>query len=1382
MPEKITNAIGVDAGARAIKLVYAANGSTWRLHRAHQGAPAAVFRDMLQSSGLDSRDLAGLATGKYASLLGREGNMPVASHSSVLVHALTSNPVEGVRYVVDIGSSGLSMAEINDGRLIRYETNSLCAAGTGAFLDQQMHRLGLGYEEVANIPVVADPPTIASRCSVFAKSDLIHRQQEGYAVDQLWNGLVKGLAQSAFATLFRGVKIDGDVLVVGGLANNKVFLHYFKALLNGHRLVVPPRPDYFIAEGICQSWEKHRTNGHPAEEKEKRQVFEKPLTFPNSQTRTHPQFEDAYGNEADLFDWPENTALQAYLGVDIGSTSTKLALLDASEKIRLGLYARTKGRPVEAFQRLLKGLDDLCNTHKVQLDILGVGTTGSGRRLVGRFAGADTIKNEITAHLKGAVKVLPGVKTIFEIGGQDAKYIQVEKGWMKDAHMNYVCAAGTGSFLEEQARSLDIRLDQIPEVCRGKSPPGANHRCTVFMEQDAGQLLTKGMDKGQVMSSILYAVCKNYLQRVVQHRPVEEPILFLGATAKNTGLVEAFQHVLDKQIHTSPYSHLMGALGMALQVKEQQPARSSFRGLALKDARVRLSEETCDLCRNHCTITVLESTSGEQIASWGYQCGREEDDATAKPSRHLRAIRYLKNLPDQVARPEKPITRLHIAGVLHDYTYKAFWKQFFSELQVDLADAAPGDQAASMASRYALTDCCYPVKLAVGKVMASIANGQQPVFLPYHIQDEANPRAANSFYCPLSQAFPSVMKSTLDLHGFDSKEVIAPVVDFSKSDQWNVQSLMQQLSALLACSRQEIAAAWEKAKTLWQEQKKAIKAYGEELIAGHQEIMAADKQADPQKQPKPLFVLLGRSYNLLDDQLNLDLPKTIAAYGYDVLPVDMLPVDRSELPDGYQDMYWAYGQKIVVAARYLLKQPGVYPIFLSNFSCGPDSFLLGLFEREMRDKPALILELDEHGGDGGYITRLEAFFDRASHHMQAAHPVQKPIPAVTDRIVRKLRDQRVYIPPMHPIASRNMSAALRAYGIDSVALEREDGHTYALGSSCVRGSECMPAASTIGSFIDHLRREEDAGVRHDNAALFMPCTDGPCRFGQYARLHDHVLQKQHIPASIISPNSDDHYGDISGALRLHLFKALMVSDIADKMKNRVRPYEKQAGETDALMARHTGRLEQAFASRGNISGVLRDLRRDLEQLEKNGGQKPLVGVVGEIYVRNSPFSNARLVETIESAGGEAWVAPIMEWLHYTAGFAEPEGILDWVSNKVSDAVVNHYEQRYYRIAGKLLKDRREPSIRQVRKHGAAYVPEKIEGESILTIGRAIAFMEQGADLVVNVSPFGCMPGSISSAILKNVSQQYGVPVVSLFYDGEEDFSGILEAYIRNAKH
>ncbi len=1362
---------GVDAGTLAVKVAVHDGDETRVYKREHQGEPLKAFQSLLDQLAVPDAGFYGLTCGRYGGLLAARFPLKEVTSIDAMMYAFDREDYSRVHHMIDIGSSGLALVEVHRGKLQRYETNSLCAAGTGAFLDQQMYRLNLNYASAADIPVVFQPPSIASRCSVFAKSDLIHRQQEGYTVPQLWNGLVKGLAQSAFSTLFRGTVIQNDVLLIGGLANNHVFLHYLEKLLDGHKLLLPPTPHFFIAKALCNmAPHKQKEPGKTSfkAQKKENQTYERPLEFHTLPQAEHTHYTDENGSEIDVYQLKMGERLTGYAGVDIGSTSTKMALLDGQGVIRFGVYTRTRGRPIKAFQRLLGSVEQLCDKYGVDLTIGGLGTTGSGRKLVGTFAGADMVKNEISAHLKGAVKSFPNVRTIFEIGGQDSKYISVENGWMKDANMNYVCAAGTGSFLEEQAHNLNIPLKKISETCRNVLPPIANHRCTVFMEQDANQLLTRGMPRNQVMASILYAVCKNYLNRVVQNRPVEEPILFLGATARNAGLVEAFRNILGNEIHTSAYSHIMGAVGMAELCRQSVTGKTRFKGFWLKDVDTRLRESTCNLCQNQCRITSILDDNDKPLASWGYQCGRETGEEKAREQTAINLFPKMRKILDEPRQIKKHTGKLFFPRALNYFSYAPLWRQFFAELGIELVSG--GANAGEYAHKYSLTDTCYPFKRGVGKVISGLEEYDYPVFMPAHIQDTANPKTPKSYFCPLAQAFPSVIKATLTLNGKDPARILAPVIDLSLEHRENISALYLLLKPYYGFSRKQIARAWHLGTKAWIGSREAI-------IQKGKSFPALKGEAN-----KPAFVVLGRAYNLMDNTLSQGIPRALTRYGYHVIPMDMLPTDRLQMPDGYEDMYWAYGQTIVVAARYINQQPGLYPVFLTNFNCGPDSFLLNVFEKELKDKPSLILELDEHGGDGGYMTRLEAFFDRVEHHFsQERQEPHKDTGPDDRRITNGLFGHKVYIPPMHPVGARLMSAGLRAFGVDAVALEKEDAQTFAIGNACVRGSECMPAASSIGSFIYQVKKEQQAGLLNGQAALFMPCADGPCRFGQYARLHEKVLQKENIDARIISPNSDDNYGDISGPMRKHLFKALMVSDILDKLRCRIRPYAEDRDHFDQLMKRYIDRLEIAFEKDQSLVQVLKYLNEDLNNLVISTKQKPLVGIVGEIYVRNSPFSNGYVLDKIEESGGEAWISPLMEWLHYTAKYETHSSLWDALTSRITNTYVSYMEKKYMDIFKSFIHHRREPSVAQLKEYGRKYVPDALEGESILTIGRTIAFFQQGAHMVVNVSPFGCMPGNISASILKEVSAKYERPVVSLFYDGEADFSGILETYISHIR-
>ncbi len=1372
-----TSLAAVDAGSLSLKMSMSDMGSIQHHQVAHFGDPLPAFEQLLAASNVDPKSSALLLSGQYAGLLANTHQLPVIPPVSALIHRTAKRAGEKNLIIVDIGSSRLAMVEIRQGKLHRYETNSLCAAGTGAFLDQQMQRLGLNYQTIRSIPILEDPPSIASRCSVFAKSDLIHRQQEGYMIGELWNGLAKGLAQAACANLFRGEPPAGEVWLIGGLAKNRVFVHYFKSLLKGICVKLPDHPDFFLSDallGYLSSGEALNPGSNPLPQEPQSIVSEPPLRFLHQDASMFEKQIDAWENEVEVFDLRNGETLEAYLGADIGSTSTKLALLDRKGEIRLGLYTRTKGNPIDAFQRLLKGIRKVCKNKKIDIHLLGLGTTGSGRKLISHFAGADIVKNEISAHLKGAVKTFPDVQTIFEIGGQDAKYMAVQNGYMKDANMNYVCAAGTGSFLEEQAANLGIPLDQIPNECKGVDPPVSSHRCTVFMEQDAKQMLRKGHSRGQVMAAVIYAVCKNYLHRVVQNRPIKEPLLFLGATAKNKGLVEAFEHLLKIKVQTSPYSHLMGAIGVGDMVRETDPQQTNFSGLELADIAISMSESQCNDCSNNCKITNLRKTNGSCIASWGHRCGKEDGTKEKQGLAKHNAVNKLKKAWQIPVLPQTTDSKsVVLPQALHFFSYSLLWQHFFSALHIPFGSLrSPSAMSAGHSGAQFVNECCYPVKRAAEEVSWCLSQRSAAVFLPYHIQDSPNPTTQNSYYCPLSQAFPAIMKNMVELSNSDEgKRFILPVIDLSKNDQFNSRSLYRALNKHFDLSYREVMMAWKKAQYFHQAEKTALKSNKDQWVSGRSGA------------GKPRFVLIGRAYNLMDDRLNMGLPEAIASYGYEVIPMDVLPVQREHIQPGNQDMYWAYGQQIIVVSEYIRQHHGLYPIFLTNFNCGPDSFLLSVFEEEMKTKPSLILELDEHGGNGGYLTRLEAFFDRALAHFQGT-----PVSQKTDFIGKpgvnnnSIQEQTVYIPPMHPIGSRLMSAGLRAFGIRSRPLITENAETYALGNSLVRGSECMPAASTIGSFIHQLRKDQNGLEANEQVALFMPCTDGPCRFGQYGRLHKKIIREQQLNATIISPNADNNYGDIQGKLRMHLAKALMVSDALTKLGCRLRPYETEKGSVDRLIEAFVDRLEIIFEDhKGAITATLKELNHALPVFHLASMNKPLAGIVGEIYVRNSPFANASLIKQIEAMGGEAWVAPMMEWFHYTASYQQNGSVISFLKNKVSHAWLNYKENQYLNLFGDLLVDRKEPSISSVKKTGAKYMPPIIEGEAILSVGRAVLFMKNGASFVINVAPFGCMPGSISASLLKKASAAHGVPVVSIFYDGETDYSELLQAYIQNSR-
>ncbi len=1351
---------GIDAGSLSFKIVLAEDEGLLRKTVYHEGEPLKAFNSILEQFRLDNA----VITGRYGALISGRYRIPSADP----VRALLYNQQSSVSRIVDIGASRLSMIELKGKKFHRLNTNSLCASGTGAFLDQQMKRMGLDYSMLEGIDFIEDPPSIATRCAVFAKSDLIHRQQEGYPVKMLWNGLVRGMAESAFSTLFRGKNISGDILLIGGLANNRIFAEYLKRLCDPACLVVPQYSSYYQAESnllYCQNNKEHKKYfSIPGIAKTR----EKPLLIETEKIEGHFWEMDCYGNEADIYSLKKGLKEEVFIGVDIGSTSTKLVAGDRNGKILFGLYNRTGGRPVEAMKNLLRGIKRLIHEYSLELRIKAIGTTGSGRKLVGHFIGADMIINEITAHLKGAVKEYPRIQTIFEIGGQDSKYISVEDGWMKDASMNYVCAAGTGSFIEEQALNLGLKLEDIEKLCNGVSPPVSSDRCTVFMEQDAVQLLINGFSKSEVMASMLYSVCRNYLHRVVQSRPVREPVLFLGATSKNKGLVRAFENIMQKRVYTSVYGHITGAIGVAEALRKTPPLETRFRGLGISEAEVDLSEANCGLCANRCRITHMNMPSLGKALSWGYMCGKEPEETSA---RKVHALRYLKELESSTfdsTEKRNAGDAVYYPRALQFYSHYPLWEHFFKQLGINIIPSMQsGDKTARLSREYAISDFCYPLKLSIGHVVNLVKDNKMPVFLPCNIQDTPNPKTRKSHFCPISQGLPSIIKNTLQYNNLPSDFLLSPVVDFEKSLEENSESICRELRRHFSFSRKSVKEAFRKAVIYYDSMiLKRIKR-GREIITEHR------------KKKVNSLVLLGRPYNIFDGVLNQKIPRSLSRFGLDIIPGDFIPVERSDIGPDTSDLYWAYSQHLAACAEFIRDEPGLYPVYLTNFSCGPDSFLLSLLEKIMGKKPFLVLELDELGGDAGYITRLEAFYDRIEACRNRS-PEKEEKPSLKINLCRSINGHRLFIPPMHPFATKLLSHAFRAFDIEAVAMLKEDMHTFSLGRSVVRGSECMPAASTIGSFLHYIESSRVRGKAKN--LLFMPCTSGPCRFGQYARLHGSIISDRGIDAEVFSPSSEDNYGSLGGRLRIHLLKSVIVADVLTKLGCALRPWETKGGETDAIIAKYTGLLAEAFEKRADICKLLKSLSRDLHSVNTDRKKKkPLIGIVGEIYVRNSPFSNNNLIGNIEKNGGEAWLCSSLEWMYYT-GYIWRLGrrtLCSLLKNSLSARILSFLEHRYMNIFSDMLKSRREPDITQILDAGKEYIPLEFTGEAILTIGRGIHFIKQGADMIVNVSPFTCMPGAISSAIFRNISKIYKVPVISVFYDGETDFNELLSTYINN---
>lgn len=612
--------------------------------------------------------------------------------------------IEGVKFLVeDVGSIftiggetfGLVLFD-EQGRYQKFISNSSCAAGTGAFLDQQAGRLGLsGSAELSRLAetFAGEPPKIATRCALFAKTDLIHCQQEGYSISAIAAGLCKGLAHNITDTLVKGVQLRKPVVVVGNVAKNKKVIQYISEII-GQPVTIPEHAELAVALGCALMAQRSQPSaaGKWSEGLDpllKNQTKEKHYFFPplRSEQSVFPNFDDhshylSNEVEVDIYQLlPQSGPVPVFMGIDIGSTSTKAILMAANrgdQEVLLGLYTRTMGQPIKATQALLRVLREIEDKYDIRFEFCGVGTTGSGRKLIHRVLNADLVIDEITAHARAAYALNPQVDTIIEIGGQDSKFTVMQNGQVTFSVMNYVCAAGTGSFIEEQARRLNVPLSEYSQLAVGTPSPLTSDRCTVFMERDLNHLLNQGYSRPELLAAVLHSVRDNYLSKVAHLNKIGNVICFQGATAKNHALVMAFEQKLQQPIFVSKYCHLTGALGVCLLMQEElsqkvsilandirqsAPAslpispmeatasgtsqsaergtggrmvrdqralpKSQFRGLDFYKESPQVINEICDGCKNHCKLIRIRMADEDII--WGYLCGRDESSDGFKP-------------------------------------------------------------------------------------------------------------------------------------------------------------------------------------------------------------------------------------------------------------------------------------------------------------------------------------------------------------------------------------------------------------------------------------------------------------------------------------------------------------------------------------------------------------------------------------------------------------------------------------------------------------------------------------------------------------------------------------------------------------------------------
>ncbi len=947
------------------------------------GNPAKQTRELLENLvALVERSALGevAGTGRGAKLLYSEFDVTVQNEFRALckavelllpkVHTLFEMGGENSKYICfdrhgDEGRLGIA----------DYQTNGDCAAGTGGFLDQQAGRLLFKVEEIGDIVLATKRAAqIAGRCSVFAKSDMIHAQQKGFTPEEILKGLCDAVARNFKSAITKGKKILPEVCFVGGVASNRGVVEALESAFgwDSGKLVVPDDHASFgaigsalLAEESCRSERRTPREFSLTRASEVQQIPSSPrLSMSNVVLLRNHMVALSPDEITDVRD--------AYLGIDIGSVSTNLVVIDTDRNVLKEIYLRTDGRPIEIVSR---GLREIEQDLGGKIRICGVGTTGSGRELIGELVGADTVNDEITAHKTGAAFIDRtilglGVDTIFEIGGQDAKFISLEEGIVVDFAMNEACAAGTGSFLEERAKELGIRIenDFARTALSSREPIKLGERCTVFMERDVNSYLQRGASLERIVAGLAYSVATNYINRVVRGRRIGEVVFFQGGTAYNDAVAAAFSSILGKRIIVPPFNGVMGALGVALLAREKmlnKRKQSAFRGFDLDKVDYEIFEFTCKGCTNFCQMQRF-TVEGEQTY-WGDKCSERYRKAVKCEHEPVieDLIEYRRSLLMADYDPDKgdgPLVGLPLS--MSTYEWAPFWFNLMHDLGIRVLLSEPTtNHMVKLGLEAVVSEPCFPIQVAHGHIRWLMDKKADFILVPNYISSPDSPNDKPAFFCPWNQTLPFITRVAPFISEFRDR-IICPTLWFNQGNRVAARAIRNALDrAGIRRSQRQVERAVERGFS-------AMEAFSKSLIAAGAKAL---KSIAERKEHG--IVLLGRPYNIYDKGINLDIAtKMRKYYGANVLGLDFLDLDGFDTSRFNDNMYWSYGGKIMAAAAFVQDKPQLHIVYITNFKCGPDSYIKH-FIAEVSGRPFLTLQFDGHNNDAGMLTRCEAYLD-----------------------------------------------------------------------------------------------------------------------------------------------------------------------------------------------------------------------------------------------------------------------------------------------------------------------------------------------------------------------------------------------------------------------
>ncbi|MEN0616372.1 acyl-CoA dehydratase activase-related protein [Klebsiella indica] len=1376
---------GIDVGSTTVKLVLL-DRQRQLIHHAYQRHYADIRQTLLALFGQLQETFPALTvvpviTGSGGLALSELLSIPFEQEVIASSKTITTF-IPQTDVAIELGGEDAKLTYF-DRHCVDQRMNNSCAGGTGAFIDQMASLLetdAAGLNQLANNYQTLYP--IASRCGVFAKTDIQPLINQGAARSDIAASILQAIVNQTISGLACGKPIRGNVAFLGGplyfLDNlRKLFIKTLR--LKKHQVIFPDNPQLFVAIGAALLAEKQEAAVpisqliNTLRDARKSTVKEVDLLPPLFQTQADVDAFRARHARANV----ARIALEEYrgevwLGIDSGSTTTKVVLIGEKGELLYDFYGNNRGNPLNVVREVLC---DIYRRLPAEVTLVRSATTGYGEQLIKAAFRADVGEVETVAHYRAAEQLLPGVEFILDIGGQDMKCLYIRDGVINSILLNEACSAGCGSFIEMFARSLNIPVSEFSQraLLAGR-PVDLGSRCTVFMNSKVKQAQKEGASVADISAGLSYSVIKNALYKVIKIKQLDmlpQKIMVQGGTFYNEAVLRAFENLTERDVTRVDIAGLMGAYGAALIARDRASDGSPSQllqpdELALFD--VEQSSERCRKCNNQCMLTINTFRDGREFVS-GNRCekgARSEVAPDCLPNlyeyKERRVFNY-KALPEeQAARGTVGIPR-----VLNQFENYSFWHTFFTQLGFRVVLSPPSTERLYLKGIETIPSesACYPAKLVHGHIEHLIERKVDRIFFPSVTYEwRETPGGDNHFNCPVVSTYSEVIRTNIDAISQGEVAFHNPFINFNHLA--SVEKVLFDEFNALGLTRKAVKLAVQKAWQELQAMRQDIRNKGKEVV---QWLVENDR---------PGIVLAGRPYHV-DPGIHHGIDRIIVEEGMAVLTEDSVAHLGESLlrrPLRVVDQ-WAYHSRLYAAGAYVAASPQLELVQLTSFGCGLDALTADQVEEVLKaaNKVYTLIKIDEGANPGAIRIRIRSL--KAAMTARRRHGVTVPDTSYQDKrapFTEAMRDTHTILAPqMAPIHFDLIQAVFRAEGYRLQVLPTVTRSAIEQGLKYVNNDACYPCVLVTGQIVDALTSGQ---YDPDTSAAIITQTGGACRATNYIAFIRKALEDAGFPQvpviSLSAAGLEDNPG-FRYSLRM-VKKAVMsiiYGDLLMKALLRTRPYESEPGSAQKLYEYWNQRVKQNLAAEGSMGQFNADVAQivaGFDQLPLRPAQKPRVGVVGEILVKYHPGANNDLVAQIEAEGGEAVVPDMLDFFlscTYGTRYDHRQYGLNFLSmarNQVATSTIQWMRKSVNKALTRSQRFSAPPAIAEL-----AAMAEKVvslgnqAGEGWLLTAEMMELLDAGVNNIVCVQPFGCLPNHITGrGVLKSLKQKY--PAANIF--------------------